>query len=194
MWGQIAGAAIGGLASAIGGERANSSARAASREQMAFQERMSNTAYQRTMADMRRAGLNPILAYKQGGASSPGGSTFSPVNVGAAAATGAAAGANSANAASKQELEKKRLAADLLNIEEDTTLKKSQGYATDAQGANTRYATQLLQEQIKQSKAETASAKSAEAFFNSPFGEFMRKLDLTGRAINPFANSAKAIR
>lgn len=64
----------------------NSAEALANRE---WQERMSSTAYQRATEDMKKAGLNPILAYANGGASTPGGSagTISGASMGLASSS-----------------------------------------------------------------------------------------------------------
>lgn len=95
----IFGAAIGAGANILGDlwakqgqEDTNNANKEMAREQIAFQERMSNTAYQRSIEDMRKAGLNPALAYEKGGASTPGGASATMQNA-AAAMKGSAAGA-----------------------------------------------------------------------------------------------------
>jgi len=111
---------------AYGTHSTNKANQRMSREQMRFQERMSSTAYQRAMADMAAAGLNPILAYSHGGASTPSGSTATMQNVVGSAANSA--------------LDTARGYAEVKNLQEQNRVLGSQA---DLNAANT--ASQMLQ-------------------------------------------------
>lgn len=119
-WSKYAGA-VGSLASAglnyYGQQQANVANAQQAQQQMDFQERMSSSSYQRGTADMAKAGLNPMLAYSQGGASAPGGAS-------AVMGNEAGAGANSALSAltTIQGLQNAQASADLTKAETVKTL------------------------------------------------------------------------
>lgn len=100
MLGAIVGGLFGLGSALIGGNSARKAQRTAnetniqlSRENRDWEERMSNTSYQRATQDMLAAGLNPMLAVQQGGASTPGHSapTVIPEDAQAKAVTSAGA-------------------------------------------------------------------------------------------------------
>ena len=94
-WPAIAGAAIGGVASALGASKQQQASAEMAREQMRFQERMSSTAYQRAAKDLEKAGLNRIIALGSP-ASSPGGAMGTAQNIGAAGVAGVSSALQSA--------------------------------------------------------------------------------------------------
>lgn len=83
MIGAIAAAAIpsiiSGVGNWLGGNQANEANAAEAQKNRDFQERMSNTSYQRAAADVAAAGGNPAFALSHGGASTPSGATAAPM-------------------------------------------------------------------------------------------------------------------
>lgn len=125
--------------------------RRANSKAMNFSKEMSNTSYQRGMKDMRRAGLNPILAYKQGGASEPTGVS----SAGAAARMENELGpiGNSVSEAPSKYLQAKIAQANIDNIRASTQLSLASSALT---------AEKISTEQAQQNMLNTNSALSAQ--------------------------------
>lgn len=167
---------LAGVGNLAGGMLQNSANRAMSREQMAFQERMSGSAYQRAVADMKLAGINPMLAAGSGGASSPGGASAQMENV----ISPAVASAQHAT----------RLRQELLNMKTDRATSMAHGYAATQAGLKDIDEREHIKAMTAKENAETAmissglqEARNREAAAGTKFGRVLTQIQRVRESI-----------
>lgn len=125
----IGAALTSGAAGLAGTYLSNQASSAQAQRQMDFQQDMSNTAHQREVADLRAAGLNPILSAMGNGASSPQGAQGSVADLG----SGIQNGINTGIAIRAQNKEFEKTDAGIANTDADTKNKNATSGLISAQ-------------------------------------------------------------
>lgn len=175
---QWLGALIGGALELGGGMLQNIQQKKEATKNRVFQKYMSDTSYQRVMEDMRKAGLNPILAYKGAGASTPGGAMAPIQNIGKGAGATAMAIA--------------RFKEEQRNLKANTNVREEDYWLTRTQNSNEVLRNRILEQDLAVAKQRRFMSEMENNFYSSAYGRTMYNAEMTGKSTQNLGGALKA--